>query len=80
MPSILAFGVNDSLLDIRHLAPLFDRPFGDRKVVNEWYAQVILHSEAIKPDPATLHRPHSRCLAGWRQQPSDQIFRAWQRN
>jgi 2-haloacid dehalogenase len=47
VPSILAFGVNDSLLDIRHLAPLFERLFGDGKFVNEWYAQVILHLEAI---------------------------------
>jgi 2-haloacid dehalogenase len=28
-PSILAFDVNGSLLDIRHLAPLFERLFGD---------------------------------------------------
>src|SRR6476620_4000211 len=47
VPSILAFGVNDSLLDIRHLAPLFERLFSNGKFVNEWYAQVILHSEAI---------------------------------
>jgi 2-haloacid dehalogenase len=47
MPSILAFGVNDSLLDIRHLAPLFERLFGDGKFVNEWNTQLILYSEAI---------------------------------
>ena len=46
-PSILAFDVSDSLLDIRHLAPLFERLFGDGKLVNEWYTQLILHSEAI---------------------------------
>jgi 2-haloacid dehalogenase len=47
VPSILAFDVNESLLDIQHLGPLFQRLFGDRKFVNEWYAQLILHSEAI---------------------------------
>ena len=47
VPSILAFGVNDSLLNIRHLAPLFERLFGDGKLVNEWYTQLILYSEAI---------------------------------
>jgi 2-haloacid dehalogenase len=47
VPSILAFDVNESLLDIQHLAPLFHRLFGDGKFVNEWYAQLILHSEAI---------------------------------
>ena len=33
VPSILAFDVNDSLLNIRHLAPLFERLFGDGKLV-----------------------------------------------
>ena len=47
VPSILAFGVNDSLLNILHLAPLFERLFGDGKLVNEWYTQLILYSEAI---------------------------------
>jgi 2-haloacid dehalogenase len=47
VPSILAFDVNDSLLDIRHFAPLFERLFGDGKLVNEWYTQLILYSEAI---------------------------------
>jgi 2-haloacid dehalogenase len=47
MPSILAFGVNDSLLDIRYLAPLFERLFGGEKFLNEWYTQLILYSEAI---------------------------------
>jgi 2-haloacid dehalogenase len=47
MPSIIAFDINESTLDINHLGPLFRRLFGDEKVVNEWYAQLILYSEAI---------------------------------
>jgi 2-haloacid dehalogenase len=47
VPSILAFDVNESTLDINHLAPLFKRLFGDERVVNEWYAQLVLYSEAI---------------------------------
>jgi 2-haloacid dehalogenase len=47
IPSILAFDVNESTLDIQHLGPLFHRKFGDRKFVNEWYAQLVLYSEAI---------------------------------
>jgi 2-haloacid dehalogenase len=35
------------MLDIQHLGPLFHRVFGDRKLVNEWYAQLVLYSEAI---------------------------------
>ena len=47
MPSILAFDVNDSLLDIRYLAPLFERLFGAGMHGDEWYTQLILYSEAI---------------------------------
>ena len=46
-PSILAFDINESMLDINHLQPLFKRLFGDGKYVNEWYAQLVLYSEAI---------------------------------
>jgi 2-haloacid dehalogenase len=47
VPSILAFDVNESTLDINHLQPLFKRLFGDGRFVNEWYAQLVLYSEAI---------------------------------
>jgi 2-haloacid dehalogenase len=47
IPSIIAFDVNESTLDINHLTPLFHRLFGDEKFVNEWYAQLVLYSEAI---------------------------------
>ena len=47
VPSILAFDVNESMLDIQHLGPLFKRLFGDEKFVNEWYAELVLYSEAI---------------------------------
>ena len=36
-PSICVFDVNETLLDIESLAPLFQRLFGDRKVVREWF-------------------------------------------
>jgi len=35
------------MLDIQHLGPLFHRLFGDKRLVNEWYAQLVLYSEAI---------------------------------
>jgi 2-haloacid dehalogenase len=47
VPSILAFDVNESTLDINHLQPLFERLFGDGRFVDEWYAQLVLYSEAI---------------------------------
>ncbi|CUU20921.1 hypothetical protein CDS [Bradyrhizobium sp.] len=47
LPSILAFDVNESLLNIQHLAPRFERLFGDGKLLNERYTQVILRQGAI---------------------------------
>lgn len=54
VPSICVFDVNETLLDIEFLAPLFQRLFGDRKVLREWFAQLILYSEAI-----TLSGPYT---------------------
>jgi len=47
VPSICVFDVNETLLDIEYLAPLFQRLFGDRKVLREWFGQLILYSDAI---------------------------------
>lgn len=46
-PSIIVFDVNETLVDITTLEPLFTRIFGDAKVMREWFAQLILYSEAI---------------------------------
>jgi 2-haloacid dehalogenase len=43
-PSICVFDVNETLLDIEYMAPLFARLFGDRKVVREWFNQLVLYS------------------------------------
>src|SRR5215469_6770579 len=47
VPSICVFDVNETLLDIEFLAPLFKRLFGDSRVLREWFGQLILYSEAI---------------------------------
>jgi len=47
VPSICVFDVNETLLDIEFLAPLFERLFGDSRVLREWFGQLILYSEAI---------------------------------
>lgn len=44
---ILVFDVNETLLDITTLEPLFDRVFGDRAVLREWFAQLILYSQTL---------------------------------
>ena len=54
VPSISVFDVNETLLDIESIAPLFQRLFGDRKVVREWFGQLVLYSNAI-----TLSGPYT---------------------
>ena len=46
-PSVCVFDVNETLIDIEFIAPLFQRLFGDRKVLRDWFGQLILYSEAI---------------------------------
>lgn len=43
-PSVLVFDVNETLLDFNSLTPLFERIFGDPRVVREWLAQLITYS------------------------------------
>src|ERR1700731_571666 len=47
VPSVCVFDVNETLLDIEFIAPLFQRLFGDRKALREWFGELILYSEAI---------------------------------
>lgn len=46
-PSVLIFDVNETLLDIESIAPLFDELFGNEGVLREWFAQLIMYSMAI---------------------------------
>ncbi len=46
-PSIIVFDVNETLLDITTLEPLFERVFGDRAVLREWFAQLVLYSQTM---------------------------------
>jgi len=54
VPSVCVFDVNETLLDIEFMTPLFQRLFGDRKAVREWFGQLILYSDAI-----TLSGPYT---------------------
>ncbi len=47
VPSIIVFDVNETLLDITTLEPLFERLFGDPFVLREWFAQLILYSQTM---------------------------------
>jgi 2-haloacid dehalogenase len=44
---LLIFDVNETLLDLDALKPLFEQMFGESAVLREWFAQLILYSEAI---------------------------------
>ena len=38
---IIVFDVNETLLDVGALAPQFERLFGDRAVLQEWFTNVV---------------------------------------
>ncbi len=44
---LVVFDVNETLLDIDVLEPLFERLFGEKGRKREWFAQLILYSEAL---------------------------------
>jgi 2-haloacid dehalogenase len=44
---ILVFDVNETLLDIEVLHPFFARRFGEARVMRQWFAELILYSEAL---------------------------------
>jgi 2-haloacid dehalogenase len=46
-PSMLVFDVNETLIDIDSLAPLFAEKFGDERVLRDWFAQLIMYSMAV---------------------------------
>ncbi len=43
-PSVLVFDVNETLLDIESIAPLFVRIFGDPQAMREWFNQLVTYS------------------------------------
>lgn len=46
-PPILVFDVNETLLDIESITPLFDELFGDERMLREWFAQLVMYSMSI---------------------------------
>jgi 2-haloacid dehalogenase len=43
-PSVVVFDVNVTLIDIGALNPLFERVFGDGRVLREWFGQLVFYS------------------------------------
>jgi 2-haloacid dehalogenase len=46
-PSILVFDVNETLLDIESISPLFEKIFHNKTVLREWFNGLVLYSDAI---------------------------------
>jgi 2-haloacid dehalogenase len=46
-PSILVFDVNETLIDIESMKPLFQCVFGDDCVLREWFGQLIMYSMTL---------------------------------
>lgn len=44
---VIVFDVNETLLDIETLQPFFQRVFGDAAVMRQWFAELILYSQAL---------------------------------
>lgn len=59
---VIVFDVNETLLDITTLEPLFERLFGDRRVFRDWFAQLILYSQAMTL--SNLYTPFGELAVG----------------
>ncbi|MHA7653001.1 haloacid dehalogenase type II [Mycobacterium sp. ML4] len=46
-PPVLVFDVNETLIDTQSLAPLFEELFGDRRVLREWFNQLVMYSMTV---------------------------------
>lgn len=60
--SVIVFDVNETLLDLTTLEPLFKRVFGDAAVLREWFAELILYSQAMTL--SGLYTPFADLAAG----------------
>lgn len=43
-PSVLVFDVNETLIDINSMAPLFERIFADPRAIREWFGHLVMYS------------------------------------
>jgi 2-haloacid dehalogenase len=43
-PSVLVFDVNETLIDIESIAPVFERVLGDPAAMREWFNQLVTYS------------------------------------
>ena len=58
---ILVFDVNETLLDLTILEPVFVRLFGDRRAMREWFAELIVYAQTLTL--AGQYRPFNELAA-----------------
>lgn len=46
-PTVLVFDVNETLLELESMAPLFTRVFGDPMALRQWFNQLVLYSMTV---------------------------------
>src|SRR6185437_6873046 len=44
---LIVFDVNETLLDLRVMEPVFERIFGDKSVMRLWFADLIMYSAVL---------------------------------
>jgi 2-haloacid dehalogenase len=44
---MIIFDVNETLLDLETMTPIFERIFGDELAMRVWFANLILYSQAL---------------------------------
>ena len=46
-PKVLVFDVNETLIDFESMTPIFERIFGDPRVMREWLGHLIMYSMTL---------------------------------
>ena len=44
---LIVFDVNETLLDLQTMEPIFERVFGERQAMRLWFANLIMYSAAL---------------------------------
>ena len=45
--ALIVFDVNETLLDLQTMEPIFERIFGERQAMRLWFANFIMYSAAL---------------------------------
>ena len=56
---LIVFDVNETLLDLETMEPIFQRIFGEKSAMRLWFANFIMYSAALTVAGCYVHR--NRC-------------------